>query len=189
MPQYFTLLSALSDVVIKIDWAKAAITAVRHASPQIKAIVTVIVLGVVTLGLGSAAILTSYVYVSLLPLGMIYGVVLSYPMISFFGPRVQPMVAGLMGGITLGNVGTQQAKLRALIIGLGDWIKQQVTLIHPAGSAAAAQLNTAIVWSVWMAILICLAILAANAFYANKDGNRVGQQIQPPKAAAQTNKG
>jgi hypothetical protein len=109
-------------------------------------------------------------------LGIFYGVVLSYPITRFFGPKLQSLATGFLSGITLGNIGTQQAKVRAYIINLGEWIKQQVATAHPTSSASAANLDDAIVRAVWTAIVICLAILAANA------GSQVGNPDQPAPA-------
>jgi len=177
---YTTLFSELFG---KLGWAKLLLQWWGKASIQTKAVGSVVAVAAVTLGLGAIAVLTPWAYLSLLPLGIFYGVVLSYPITRFFGPKLQSLATGFLGGITIGNIGTQQAKLRAYIIDLGEWIKQQVVAVNPASSARAAHLDGAIVWAVWSAILICLAILGANAYYANKEGNPVGRPDQPAPSA------
>ena len=178
---YITL---FTQAFSKLDWAKALIAWCRGASKQTKAVLSVVVLAAVTLILGALAIYTPFVYLFLLPLGIFYGVVLSYPVIRFFGPKLQSLAAGFLSGITIGNIGTQEARLRTYVIVAGEKIKETVLKVHPADTAQAARLDAAIVWSIWTAILICLAIVAANAYFANKDGNPVGQPAEQAKKAA-----
>lgn len=146
---------------------------------QTRAVVTVVFLVVVTGGLGILSVFTSYSYTSLLILGVFYGVMLSYPVTRFFGPKVQSIVTGFLGGLTLGNIGTQEAKLRAWIIGLSNWIKQQVASANPP-----PRLNDAIVASIWTTMLIALAILAANTYFANQSANPVGNPVPKPPSPA-----
>lgn len=177
---YITL---FSQVIPKLDWARTLAGWWRKASGQTKAILSVVVLAVVTLILCALAVYTPFVYLFLLPLGIFYGVVLSYPVIRFFGPKLQSLVTGFLGGITIGNIGTQEAKLRSYVILAGEKIKEAIVGLNPPDTVKAASLDGAIVWSIWTAILICLAILAANAYFANKEGNPVGQPVPAPQPA------
>ena len=179
---YITL---FSQVIPKLDWARALAGWWRKASGQTKAILSVVVLAVVTLILGALAVYTPLVYLFLLPLGIFYGVVVSYPVIRFFGPKLQSLATGFLGGITIGNIGTQEAKLRSYVIVAGEKIKEAIVGLNPPDTARAARLDGAIVWSIWTAILVCLAILAANAYFANKDGNPVGQPVPAGPPAQQ----
>ncbi|HET9183722.1 MAG TPA: hypothetical protein VFP59_16445 [Candidatus Angelobacter sp.] len=173
---YITL---FSELLGKLNRAKLPLDSWRNTSIQNKAVVSVVTVAVLTLGLGGVAILSRWVYLCLLPLGIFYGVVLSYPITRFFGPKLQSLATGFLGGITIENIGTQQAKLSAYITAVAGWIKAKVTTVIPAGSARMAKLDNAIMWAVWTAILVCLAILAVNAYYANKEGNPVGQLDRP----------
>jgi len=178
---YITLFSQLAA---QLNWAKAAADWWSKASGQAKAVLSVVTVAGVTLILGVVAVHTGFAFAFLLPLGIFYGVVLSYPVIRFFGPKLQSLATGFLGGITIGNAGTQEAKLRSYVIVAGEKIKELVMGAHPPDTAKAANLDAAIVWSIWTAILICLAILAANAYFANKAGNPVGQQAPPVQANA-----
>lgn len=168
VPQFVTMFDLLGNLLgPRFRWG--------NMKTQTKAVLMVIVLVVVTVGFGALAVFTTYSYTSLLALGVFYGVVLSYPVTRFFGPKVQSIVTGFLGGLTMGNIGTQEAKLRAWIIALGNWIKQQIAATNPP-----PRLHEAIVCSIWTAILIAFAILAANIYFANQSTNPVGNRVPAP---------
>ncbi len=174
MAQYLTLLDLIG---VSGSLLKSVVARISRRSPQARAIITVIGIGMVTLGLGSAAALTSYVRLPMIALGAFYGVVLSYPVTRFLRPRIQSLVTAFLGGLTAGNIGREQARLSQAIASFSSWIKDEVKALHPGGTTEAADLNVAIIWGIWTCILIALAILAANAYFANQDKNPVGRPV------------
>lgn len=171
MPQFISMFDVLDiSLAQRFKWTAF--------SPQAKAIIAVVGLLLVTFSLGAAAVFTTHSLIPLLILGVVYGVILSYPLTKFFGPKIQSLVTGFLGGVSLGNIGTQEAKLRAWIIALGNSIKQLVASAHPPEG-----LSDAIVYSIWTAIIVAFFILAANAYFANQKTNPVGNPIPPPLPA------
>jgi len=152
-------------------------TGLPNLSSQARAIITVIGIGIVTVSLGAAAAFTTYAYPPMIALGAFYGVILSYPVTRFLRPRIQSIVTAFLGGLTAGNIGSEQAKLSSAIVSISKWVKDQVVALHPGASPEATHLNGAITWGIWTCILIALAILAANAYFANHDQNDIGTRV------------
>jgi len=172
---YVTAFHWLSDSMVKKDpCAKARL---RSFSPQTQGLAIVALVALLTIALGSVAVRTNHQFLPLILLGLFYGGLLSYPAIRFLGPRVQSAVAGFTGGVTAGNIGTQQAKLREAVVDLSSWLSTHLASVAPAG---APQLNEAIVWCAWTTIISTLAIMLANAYCANVDSIPVGNVSPVP---------
>ncbi len=140
--------------------------------PATRASIVGLVIISVTIILGAAAIFKSP-FLSLIPLGVFYGIVASKILSQFLAPRIQTSVVSFLGGITLGNIGVQQAKVSAAIHGIANWVQQAADnlakQLHPS-----TDFSSAMVWAMWTAILTATVILAANAYYASLDSNNVG---------------
>ncbi len=156
----------------------------KSLPPATRASVVGIVIIGVTIVLGASAVFKAP-FLSLIPLGVFYGIVASKILSQFLAPRIQTSVVSFLGGITLGNIGVQQAKVSAAIHGVANWVQQAADnlarQLHPNGD-----FSSAMVWAMWTAILTAMVILAANAYYASLDSSNVGNAAAPaPEHAAE----
>src|SRR2546428_3792816 len=81
--------------------------------PAAKSIFVVIILILVTIGLGSVARFTSHAYLPMIFLGIIYGVFGSYPAMKFLGPKIQAALAGFLGGLGMGSLGAKKSAIKS----------------------------------------------------------------------------
>lgn len=145
----------------------------KNMSPMNKSAVIGVSLIVVTLGMGTLAILTTFVFPPFIFLGVFYGVIASRLLAKFLAPKLQTITSGFIAGISTGSIGAKEAKLREIIRTTGQYITDLVTSINlPAGKSA--NFDPAVVFCIWIAIITVLVILGTNAYYANAKSSRVG---------------
>jgi len=138
----------------------------KMQSRSVKAIVIVLSLLLSTFLMGWVAFATSHSYLPLAALGVFYGVMLSYPATKLLGPRLQSALGGLLGGISLGNIGSRVAKGESVIRSLSKFITTtvgQVLATVPAAGKDQA-LEDGVVLCIWMAIVTMFLIIATNVY-------------------------
>jgi energy-coupling factor transporter transmembrane protein EcfT len=146
----------------------------RNISPANRAVIIGPVIVAVLLSLGGTAIATRYHYMPLMALGVFCGAVVAKVLGKFLAPQIQSHLTLFLGGITTGNIGSSGAGLHKLITGVADQINKLVTLIP----ASAGDISGATTLGLWVALLTALAILAANAYYANQQWSPVGNRVE-----------
>ncbi len=157
----------------------AALPSWRTLTGASRALIAGLMIILVTLALGSVALLTGHSYVPLILLGVFYGAVSSRLLTQLVGPKIQSAATGFLGGITAGNIGSKEATLRTWIRTIADAIQDFVTNMNPGNSQHAQYLNQGLVWCIWAAIATALVILATNAYYANLESSPVGEVRRP----------
>jgi hypothetical protein len=137
-----------------------------HLSRKSRAIAVVLLVLAASFIAGAFAVLTRHAYLPLALLGVMFGVILSYPATTLLGPKLQAALGGLLGGLTLGNIGSKVASFRATIIAVSKGITQLVQgLGVVAGDPAkTAYVETAIVYCIWMTLITMFLIVATNAY-------------------------
>jgi hypothetical protein len=146
----------------------------KNLPPPTRASIAGVIIIAVTIVLGVFAIFKSP-FVALIPLGVFYGIVSSKILSQFLAPRIQTSVVSFLSGITLGNIGVQQAKVSAAIHNIANWVQQVADDIARQTHTQDA-FSDAVVWAIWTALLTATVILAANAYYASQDSNTVGNE-------------
>jgi hypothetical protein len=118
--------------------------------------------------MGWIAYATSHTYLPLAALGVIYGVVLSYPATKLLGPRLQSALGGLLGGISLGNIGNRIANGESAVKSLSKFITNTVgqVLSDLPGVGKAMLLEDGLVLCIWMAIVTMFLLIAVNLYFA-----------------------
>jgi hypothetical protein len=161
MPYSF-LESALVPVLKRLPSSLIA----KMQSRSIKAIVIVLSLLLSTFLMGWIAFATSHPYLPLGVLGVFYGVMLSYPATKLLGPRLQSALGGLLGGISLGNIGSRVAKGESAVRSLSKFITNTVgqVLSNLPGGGKAQFLEDGVVLCIWMAIVTMFLIIATNVY-------------------------
>ncbi|HEX3584412.1 MAG TPA: hypothetical protein VH024_00340 [Candidatus Angelobacter sp.] len=161
MPYSF-LESALVPVLKRLPSSLMA----KMQSRSIKAIFIVLSLLLSTFLMGWIAFATSHSYLPLAVLGVFYGVMLSYPATKLLGPRLQSALGGLLGGISLGNIGSRVAKGESAIRSLSKFITNTVgqALSNLPGGGKAQLLEDGFVLCIWMAIVTMFLIIATNVY-------------------------
>jgi len=86
-------------------------TGLPNCSSQARAIITVIGIGIVTVSLGAAAAFTTYAYPPMIALGAFLRCDFVVSVTRFLRPRIQSIVTAFLGGLTAGNIGSEQAKI------------------------------------------------------------------------------
>ncbi len=138
-----------------------------------KSIFVVLILILVTIGLGSIARFTEHAYLPMIFLGIVYGVFGSYPAMKFLGPKIQAALAGFLGGLGMGSLGAKEAAIKsgiqAIAAFIGDLEKTIRGVITPPDQSAQPlpwnYMDTAIVYCIWMTLLTAFLIVAANACF------------------------
>lgn len=146
----------------------------RNISPANRAVIIGPLIVAVLLSLGGTAIATRYHYMPLMALGVFCGAVVAKVLGKFLAPQIQSHLTVFLGGITTGNIGSSGAGLHKLITGVADQINKLVTLIP----ASAGDISRATTLGLWVALLTALAILGANAYYANQQSSPVGNRVE-----------
>lgn len=161
MPYSF-LESALVSVLKRLPSSLIA----KMQSRRVKAIVIVLSLLLSTFLMGWAAFATAHTYLPLAVLGVFYGVVLSYPATKLLGPRLQSALGGLLGGISLGNIGSRVAKGESVVRSLSKFITSTVgqVLASVPGGGKVQFLEDGVVLCIWMAIVTMFLIIAVNVY-------------------------
>lgn len=138
----------------------------KMQSRSIKAIVIVLSLLLSTFLMGWIAFATSHSYLPLAVLGVFYGVMLSYPATKLLGPKLQSALGGLLGGISLGNIGSGVAKGESAIRSLSKFITTTVgQVLSTVPEVGKAQfLEGGVVLCIWMAIVTMFLIIATNVY-------------------------
>src|ERR1022692_5324263 len=98
MPSYISLFSVNAVGSLKL---------LAKLAPQKRAIVMVLILLAVTSILGGIVATTPHAYTPMVLLGVFYGVVFSYPVITFLSPSIQSAAGGFLGGITTSSIATK----------------------------------------------------------------------------------
>jgi hypothetical protein len=158
--------SLLENALVLVLKRLPASLLAKMQSRSIKAIVIVLSLLFSTFLMGWIAFATSHAYLPLAVLGVFYGVMLSYPATKLLGPRLQSALGGLLGGISLGNIGNRVAIGKSAIRSLAQFISttvQQVVSSIP-GDPKAQLLENGVVLCIWMAIVTMFLIIATNAY-------------------------
>src|ERR1700758_114698 len=145
-----------------------------NISPANRAVIVGPVIVAVLLLLGGTAIATRHHYVPLMILGVFCGAVVAKVLGKFLAPQIQSHLTVFLGGITTGNIGSSGAGLHRLITGVADQINKLVALIP----ASAGDISAATTLGIWVALLTALAILGANAYYANQQSSPVGNRVE-----------
>jgi hypothetical protein len=179
MPYSF-LESALVSVLKRLPSSLIA----KVQSRSVKAIVIVLSLLLSTFLMGWAAFATSHTYLPLAVLGVFYGVVLSYPATKLLGPRLQSALGGLLGGISLGNIGSRVAKGESVVRSLSKFITSTVgqVLVSVPGGGKVQFLEDGVVLCIWMAIVTMFLIIAVNVYLG--EGTASAKAPVAPAAAA-----
>jgi hypothetical protein len=138
----------------------------KMQSRSVKAIAIVLSLLLSTFLMGWVAFVTSHSYLPLAALGVFYGVILSYPATKLLGPRLQSALGGLLGGISLGNIGSRVAKGESVIRSLSKFITATVAqvLANVPGNGQDQVLENGVVLCIWMAIVTMFLIIATNVY-------------------------
>jgi hypothetical protein len=159
---YSLLENALVSVLKRLPSSLMA----KMQSRSVKAIVIVLSLLLSTFLMGWIAFATLHTYLPLTVLGVFYGVMLSYPATKLLGPRLQSALGGLLGGISLGNIGSRLAKGESAIRSLSKFITTTVgqVLSNLPGDGKAQFLEDGIVLCIWMTIVTVFLIIAANVY-------------------------
>lgn len=138
----------------------------KMQSRSVKAIVIVLSVLLSTFLMGWVAFATAHSYLPLAALGVFYGVLLSYPATKLLGPRLQSALGGLLGGISLGNIGSRVAKGESVIRSLSKFITTTVGQVfaNVPGVGKAQSLEDGVVLCIWMAIVTMFLIIATNVY-------------------------
>jgi hypothetical protein len=146
----------------------------RTISPANRALIIGPMIVAVLLLLGGMAIATRFHYVPLMAMGVFCGAVVAKVLGKFLAPQIQSHLTVFLGGITTANIGSSGAGLHKLITGIAEQINKLVTLIP----ASAGDISAATTLGLWIALLTALAILGANAYYANQQSSPVGNRVE-----------
>ncbi|HEY2913707.1 MAG TPA: hypothetical protein VGK21_10140 [Candidatus Angelobacter sp.] len=158
--------SLLENVLVSVLKRLPSSLIAKMQSRSIKAIVIVLSLLLCTFVMGWIAFATSHAYLPLAVLGVVYGVMLSYPATKLLGPRLQSALGGLLGGISLGNISSRVATGTSAVRSLSKFITTTVqqVLINLPGVGQAQFLEDGVVLCIWIAIVTMFLIIATNAY-------------------------
>jgi len=135
-------------------------------------VIKVVLVLLVTMVVVAFAVETRHAYVLSVLLGISYGVMLSYPVMKYLGPKIQAGVAGFLGGVTVSNAGSKAASIDSGIIAVSKSVGSLITTLHNAifqeGAEHAAPgswtyLDQASFYCVWMTIITTFLIVLVNA--------------------------
>jgi hypothetical protein len=131
----------------------------------------------ITLGLGTIANFSRFVFAPFVILGVFYGAVVSKLLGQFLAPKLQTMTTGFIAGISSGSLGAKESKLVDAIHSTSDFITSLSVSIRPL-EARNPNFSPAVSLCFWIAICTIIVTLGSNAYYANVESSRVGQPIQ-----------
>lgn len=162
------------------DWLMKLFPSPR--SQRARAISIVLSLLVFSFGMVSVALSTHHKYLPLAVLGIIYGVLLSYPATALTGPKLQSALGGALGGFSVGNMVHRINHTLSSIELLAQWIAAAINQVL-AGLQIPPQtgnvLRDGIVLCLAMAIVTMLLIIATNIYLASSPApQRLGGMAQ-----------
>jgi hypothetical protein len=169
----------LTSLVQRINFAP--LTRI-HFSKKARAIAVVLMLLLASFFAGGIAVFTSHAYLPLAVLGVLFGVLLSYPATTLLGPKLQAALGGLLGGLTLGNISSKVASLRSTILVFSKSITDLVKGLGLALSnpEKAAYVEGAIVYCIWMTIITMFLIVATSAYLEESTSSASGTATPTP---------
>jgi hypothetical protein len=129
-------------------------------------VVFILIVTIVVVLIAVAAQRSRYVlFVLFLLLGIFWGVVLSYPVMKFFGLKIQAAVSGFLGGVSVSNVGSREASIKSGIRTVSQSIGDLIVALQQQSQPTRpwSDIDTAIVYCVWMTIVATFLIVMANA--------------------------
>jgi branched-subunit amino acid transport protein AzlD len=139
-------------------------------SQRSKAITIVLSVLVFSFGTGSIALSTHHKYLPLAVLGIVYGVLLSYPATQLMGPKFQSALGGALGGFSMGNMVHRINHTISSIELMAQWIATAINQILVALQLPPQEvsvLTDGIVLCLAMAIVTMLLIIITNVYLAD----------------------
>ena len=161
------------------DWLMKFFPSLR--SRRSKAITIVLSVLVFSFGTGSIALSTHHKYLPLAVLGIVYGVLLSYPATLLMGPKFQSALGGALGGFSMGNMVHRVNHTLSSIELVAQWIAtaiNQVLVALQIPPQAGDVLRDGIVLCLAMAIVTMLLIIITNVYLTDSGAvqQRLGEQ-------------
>ena len=153
-------------------------------SPRARAITIVLSLLVFSFAMGSIALSTRHKYLPLAVLGIIYGVLSSYPATELLGPRMQSAIGGALSGFSMGNIVHRFNHTLSSIELLGQWMADAVqqALAALQINFQADYLKDGIVLCICMAIVTMLLIIIISAYLENDGFARLDAHSHPDES-------
>src|ERR1017187_1657106 len=182
MPSYISLFSVNAVGSLKLLAKLLGNLRLSKLAPQKRAIVMVLILLAVTSILGGIAA-TTHAYTPMVLLGVFYGVVFSYPVITFLSPSIQSAAGGFLGGITTSSIATKLTLAKTWVATVGAAI---ASLVKTLPIQLNTEMSAAITYCIWMTIVTTLLIVVVNVYYSHSNTSNIGNQVKveplPPPA-------
>lgn len=187
-----SILEALADEFVKALHLSASSSLFAsilrriHQSKKLKATVLVLSLLLATFMAGSIAFHTTHAYIPMLALGVFYGMILSYPATKFLSPKLQSALAGMLGGISLGNVSSKVASARSAILALSKQISdtvQQLAGAIPGSNAMSPYIEAGICFCVWTTLITVFLMVVVQAYLGEDIKSSAPDAALPPPPA------
>jgi hypothetical protein len=183
MPSYISLFSVNAVGSLKLLAKLLGNLRLSKLAPQKRAIVMVLILLAVTSILGGIAATTPHAYTPMVLLGVFYGVVFSYPVITFLSPSIQSAAGGFLGGITTSSIATKLTLAKTWVATVGAAI---ASLVKTLPIQLNTEMSAAITYCIWMTIVTTLLIVVVNVYYSHSNTSNIGNQVkvEPPPPPA-----
>lgn len=147
-------------------------------SAKKKAIVATLSIFGITAGLPALGFYSKHAYTCLSVLGIIYGILLAYPVMKMLKKKMQAGLAAFLGGLSFTEIGSKEAAVRTGIRSLAHGITTWVSEIHhnllqlPVSATPAdwTFMDTAAVLCVWMTIITLFLVVLIEAYFAWEEG-------------------
>jgi hypothetical protein len=139
----------------------------RQWSAKTKAITTVVVTACLVVALPIIGVRNGHEYVAMGALGLLLGLAASYPIMEFFGKKIQAGIAAFLGGLSLSSIQSQEAAVRSFVQDQARSITNFFLNAPTSDTLSRWQtIDKSVILCFWIFILTLIVVVFVQAYFS-----------------------